>query len=500
MPQSAHDVVWCANRGASPVILAATIPSKPHNVNDEYTGLDRMKPEDDDWEVYQMVLGLFANQKTLVKTIKNDCCDEFLEKLKGSASTDTTFRTSTTLLPPSGLHMRLFGSDRQYSAGFVWDRSDMDLSSSWAWPSGYYAKTEFNIDRTGRLKNGRDEALVSIEALLAANQKFTDVHSFNEVYAHLGVDSLVGVFSRTLRYDHLLHAMGLQTAIIGLTGRWIPVLVLDPTKGVQAFCRRHQLLLLRQFMEEVNPTANAILMKPFLPVEIGGFQTLTPEELMQFHGSYGCTESCLDTIFANSDAKQLMQWVLVGLRYAVYASNLVAARLLITRAGPLAVKHPDTVSVAQVVAIVQNTSTESMLPLVGALSVLAVVNSGEMARRLKEALSTLEQWLEQSDSLSFRVASWRNMKNHPDSKMLPFVGNQAIVNRTKFYNSLQRLANCEGLLYYLIELSMIVSSLHHPCLRLDLLQYILGLDTRFTASCLRETVDLAVRCAVSNKS
>lgn len=53
-------------------------------------------------------------------------------------------------------------------------------------------------------KNGREEALVTLEALLDANRGFTDVHAFNELFADVGCDTLVAVFSRTLRYDHLL--------------------------------------------------------------------------------------------------------------------------------------------------------------------------------------------------------------------------------------------------------------------------------------------------------
>ena len=70
------------------------------------------------------------------------------------------------------------------------------------------------------------------------------------------------------------------------------------------------------------------------------------------------------------------------------------------------------------------------------------------------------------------------------------------MNRSTFYKALQRVDACTGLLSSLIELSQIVSALQHPCLRLDLLQYILGLDTRYSAQVLRKTVDFALKSLV----
>lgn len=44
-----------------------------------------------------------------------------------------------------------------------------------AWPSGYAAKTEFNMDNFGNLLNGREKHLVSIEELRQQNNRFADV-------------------------------------------------------------------------------------------------------------------------------------------------------------------------------------------------------------------------------------------------------------------------------------------------------------------------------------
>jgi len=44
-----------------------------------------------------------------------------------------------------------------------------------AWPSGYSAKTEFNMDSFGNLSNGREEQLVTIDKLRAQNERFAEV-------------------------------------------------------------------------------------------------------------------------------------------------------------------------------------------------------------------------------------------------------------------------------------------------------------------------------------
>ena len=90
-----------------------------------------------------------------MKTIKNNEWDQFLAKLLPADGAAGGHKTSLTLVPPHGRFMRLYGTEASRCAGLVWDRALMDLTDCWAWPSGYYAKTEFNIDGKGRLKNGR---------------------------------------------------------------------------------------------------------------------------------------------------------------------------------------------------------------------------------------------------------------------------------------------------------------------------------------------------------
>ena len=80
--------------------------------------------------------------------------------------------------------MRSYGTTNNYTAGVVFSLPTFDdnneqledkaaeESRTWSWPSGYSAKTEFNIDGRGELINGRAEALVSLSQLRTMNNDY----------------------------------------------------------------------------------------------------------------------------------------------------------------------------------------------------------------------------------------------------------------------------------------------------------------------------------------
>lgn len=132
----------------------------------------------------ESILALLKSQGAVVKTMRNTevCWSGIVSKLGG----DEAFPTSTTLLPPGCVAMRTFGSESEFPVGLIWALPD-DLEGegerlnprkpriSMAWPSGYAAKTEFNMDNLGNLSNGREENLVSIEELREQNRRFAEV-------------------------------------------------------------------------------------------------------------------------------------------------------------------------------------------------------------------------------------------------------------------------------------------------------------------------------------
>eukprot|EP00984_Skeletonema_dohrnii_P016808 scaffold7526_cov115-Skeletonema_dohrnii-CCMP3373.AAC.7 len=160
------------------------------------------------------VVEMLKSEKAVVKTVRNQDWTSFLNKFKpegdegkgerlpgpgerrkkgdddpkgGDSSGEThpfnSFVTSTSLLPSCAKKMRCFGSTNEYATGAVFalpasfpnDASEDDAAKrtrTWSWPSGYSAKTEFNIDHRGNLINGREEALVPLSRMRQMNHSY----------------------------------------------------------------------------------------------------------------------------------------------------------------------------------------------------------------------------------------------------------------------------------------------------------------------------------------
>jgi hypothetical protein len=87
--------------------------------------------------------------------------------------------------------MRCFGSTNEYPIGVVFalptafpddesEEASAKRTRTWSWPSGYSAKTEFNIDRNGNLINGREEALVPLSGLRKMNHAYLHDTDYSE--------------------------------------------------------------------------------------------------------------------------------------------------------------------------------------------------------------------------------------------------------------------------------------------------------------------------------
>lgn len=83
-----------------------------------------------------------------------------------------------------------------------------------------------------------------------------------------------------------------------------------------------------------------------------------------------------------------------------------------------------------------------------------------------------------------------------NSDFLAFVSNKATSNRKKFALQLRELVEVTsfGDLSFLTNIHQIVSKMHSPCLRLELLQYVLGLDNRYSVAHVARSVELAATC------
>jgi len=140
------------------------------------------------------------------------------------------------------------------------------------------------------------------------------------------------------------------------------------------------------------------------------------------------------------------------------------------------------------------------------------------------------RWVQHGeDSLSFRVASWReqradeadaNIARSNNSQFMAFVTNKSVHNRRKFAQHLRKAVaapssssvvtsaaaaaaaasaapsrtNEYTTVGFLRTIYEIVDAMHSPCMRLELLQYILGLDNRYSVSMIKESIKLAATC------
>ena len=116
------------------------------------------------------------------------------------------------------------------------------------------------------------------------------------------------------------------------------------------------------------------------------------------------------------------------------------------------------------------------------------------------------RWVQHGEeSVAFRVASWReqradeadqNIAMSNDSKFMAFVTNKSVTNRRKFAQQLRQAAPDHGFsgVGFLQGIYGIVEQMHSPCMRLELLQYILALDNRYSVELIKESIELAAAC------
>ena len=83
-----------------------------------------------------------------------------------------------------------------------------------------------------------------------------------------------------------------------------------------------------------------------------------------------------------------------------------------------------------------------------------------------------------------------------NSNFMAFISNKAITNRKRFAKQLRHSvenADFESI-EFLKEIHAILLTMHSPCLRLELLQFILGLDNRYSVAHVARSVELAATC------
>lgn len=476
-----------------------------------------------------LVLGLLRTENALVKVIKNNDFKQFLDRI-GADENDGGIKTSTTLLPANGRKMNLYGQTFHYSVGLIWNINDIDTTSCWCWPAGFYAKTEFNHDPvTNRLLNGLQEALVSLEMLRIKNaQMLNDTNitesPFNEVFAPVTVKSLCGIICRSREYHHLLLAMGVRDTVSRIFQiAPLPIVLHDTQHGVQILTFKHQQEILTDCIRYVQPFASFPVMvgkpkTPMIPlrgdslplrvlcrpddrlvVDIRRYD-FTPAEQMKFIGSHGgdkdCIEEVVDHAMERGDYRDAEELILTGLLGAALASNDHSLEAIVRVVAVSVIDHPELYVPSRVDKICnQVKNQDAVLVGLGAYKAIGGVATGEVLGRLHEAMTQIEDWLTHSrQSYLFCLESFVAVSGMEDSSFVPFVSGKAISNRQAFLQNLRELekratSNMEP---YMRQVVTLIASMHSPCLRLQLLQFILGLDGRWSKQMLARSTCLAL--------
>ena len=152
------------------------------------------------------------------------------------------------------------------------------------------------------------------------------------------------------------------------------------------------------------------------------------------------------------------------------------------------------------------TNSDGLLAVLGAAQILKAMQDGGAKRRTKESWEAVEEWVEQGErNIAFRLASWRDQRAaqgdleiavDQDSSFMAFVSGKAISNRKNFALQLHRAVEQTDFsdMRFLLVIDEITNRMHSPCLRLELLQYVLGLDNRYSIAHVKRSVELAATC------
>jgi hypothetical protein len=582
-----------------------------------------------DWtEAERTVVQAFIQQRVAVKTLKNGDWPAFLQHFAPPLQHAPprlpvehaphpprppdcpfgSFVTSTSLLPPGGYKMRCYGAPISYTVGVAFllpsienDEDEVTAQTkTWAWPAGYAAKTEFNIDSRGQLINGREQALVPFSTLAQYNEEYVRQTGqymvagrrvdglqqipYNEVFLRVGggarsyttgVGLPAALLVRTATYEHLVALLRTRARLGQAWGSAhvssLPLLLVTPTEGVRVLssAMQRELWSVLAAPERLHPFGNSAIShrttvdhtdEAFLEQKAQELLdlrdteivacNLSPRALARLAGGYGATDDSVAELFWNvlhspQGGESLEEVVLEGLTAAARANDYhVAKQLLIlhalvtmttpsTTTGPPWPPLPNALgrgicttqycSVPRLPAPLDTdrlrhaTSSDGLLAVLGAAQVLRVIYNGGAERRTREVISAVDEWVNHGEhSLTYRISSWYEQRaaqgdlkiaTENGSNFMAFVSQKAITNRKKFTHELRKAVSASSSSNakfsgprFLATICGIVAQMHSPCLRLELLAYILRLDNRYSVARLSRSVELAAIClGISSK-
>ncbi|KAH8049477.1 hypothetical protein JL720_15572 [Aureococcus anophagefferens] len=318
-----------------------------------------------------------------------------------------------------------------WSCGVVFDRSALKLGDdAWCWPSGFFAKTEFGVGKGDEERSSFvDEELRAnavplrvLEAMAARREyahfgeiKVADVAPYNEVLARGARSAVVAVFARTRQAQHLLLAMAVRDLLGRGAESRLPILVLDASGSDEPaeLTLAAQAGLLRRVAAADDDRSFAVHRSAPVLRDLGPFD-LARSDLLRVHGRVGLGDAALRAALRDDDGRR--DGAYQALDMALRAGNAGAAKA---------------------VALAVGADLAGLLP-------------------------------------SYRDAS---AKANATTQFTAFAGRKAVSNRRAFRDALAPLAEESGdVRKGLAALSSLVAACRTPNLRLELLQFVLGLD------------------------
>lgn len=152
------------------------------------------------------------------------------------------------------------------------------------------------------------------------------------------------------------------------------------------------------------------------------------------------------------------------------------------------------------------TNSDGLLAVLGAAQILKAMQDGSAQRRTEESIASVEEWVDCGEhSMAFRISSWYDQRaaqgdlqiaTEQDSNFMAFVSTKAISNRRNFAKTLRGAVKATSFTdgRFLSVISAMIAGMNKPCLRLELLQYVLGLDNRYSIAHIARSVELAATC------
>ena len=378
---------------------------------------------------------------------------------------------------------------------------------------------------------------------------------YNEVSLAVGgVRGLSAVFVRSESAADTLFGIGVRALLHHLFPELppLPLLRLTGLAPPEAVPRAEQLAVLRerafaipeappQWAGEGPPTHHAAggggggggggsggggaLGMPRLPIDASEYPELPQEERLALHAAYGIGRSSLHAAFAAIARAEghasLAPHVARSLCAAASADNVASAREIVRTAAPLLLErllqrdgapaasgttlaclHSVRASVASLRRVAHAEMSDGMLVAFGAQITLSEFVAGATAQRLRAACKWLADWCRKAEggvcspkSLVFLLTSWteaREVDGNSDWKS--FLTGKAVANRLAFHSQLVELLEAQQRgdgLSFVEQLYALSSRLRRPCLRLRILQQVLGLDRRFSRDIVHGVVCLA---------